>query len=74
MNRWAIQRPEAYRRVQELYRPRMSSLGYKLLDYDVLSTSKVQVMVQVRRRHPRIQVLVMNNVHEDKTKGKGFMT
>ena len=25
----------------------------------------------VERRHPRIRVLVMNNVHEDKAKGEG---
>ena len=25
----------------------------------------------LRRRHPRIQVLVMSNVHGDKTKGEG---
>ena len=50
--------------VQELYRPKRSSLGYKLLDYCVLSMSKIQVMVQVRQCHPRIQVLVMSNVQE----------
>ena len=35
-------------RVQELYRPRRSSLGYKLLDYNILSTSRIQVIVQVK--------------------------
>ena len=48
--------------VQELYRPKRSSLGYKLLDYNVLSTSAIQMVVQMRRRHPRMQVLVMSNV------------
>ena len=61
---WTIQRPEANRRVQELYRPRRSSLGYKLLDYNTLSMSRVQVVVQVRRRHPRMQVLVMSDVQK----------
>ena len=35
-------------RVQELYRPKRSILGYKLLDYNVLSMSRMQVMVQVK--------------------------
>ena len=48
--------------IQELYRPKRSSLGYKLLDYNVLSMSTIQMVVQVRRRHPRIRVLVMSNV------------
>ena len=35
--------------VQELYRPKRSSLGYELLDYNVLSMIKIQVMVQARQ-------------------------
>ena len=57
--------------VQELYRPKRSSLGYKLLDYNVLSTLTVKVVVQVRRRHPRIQVLVMNNIQASLDEVKG---
>ena len=57
--------------VQELYRPKRSSLGYELLDYNVLSTSTMQVVVQTRRRHPRMRVLVMSNVQESPGEAKG---
>ena len=57
--------------VQELYRPKRSSLGYKLLDYNVLSTSTIQMVVQVGRRHPRMRVLVMCNVQVNPDEAKG---
>ena len=57
--------------VQELYRPKRSSLGYKLLDYNVLSMSTMQVVVQTKRRHPRMRVLVMSNVQESPDEAKG---
>ena len=57
--------------VQELYRPKRSSLGYKLLDYNVLSTSTIQMVVQMKRRHPRMRVLVMSNVQESLDEAKG---
>ena len=57
--------------IQELYRPKRSSLGYKLLDYNVLSTSTIQIVVQMRRRHPRMRVLVMSNVQANLDKAKG---
>ena len=57
--------------VQELYRPKRSSLGYKLLDYNVLSTSTIRMVVQMRRCHPRMRVLVMNNVQASLDEVKG---
>ena len=52
----------------------MSSLGYKLLDYNVLSTLKISVMVQEEQRHPRIRVLVMSNVQRDNVKTRKTYT